>query len=397
MNRPEAQVVVCFPFTGGLVGGSHISALVLIRNLDRSRFAPLIVLHEPSGPLGDLLHNEGIPFETAPVASRLERGVSRNNLRALTHLALSIPPIVKFLRSRRVAIVHTNDGRMHIIWGVASRLAGAKLLWHHRGDSTAFGLTRVAPLIANRMVAVSRFASPRPAIFSAARKCSVIHSPFDISIGTQFDRQACRSRLIDELGCPSDTRLVGYVGTLVDRKRPLVFVETIAALHREAPEMKFAGLLFGGALRGFDEAVKALAVKLGISDRVHVMGFRYPGEPWLAALDALLVTAVDEPFGRTLIEAMLLGTPVVATASGGNLEAIRDGETGILVQPDNPAAFCSATLALFRNPASMAAIADTARMEARKQFGIDPHVNSIVQVYDELLGPWKGQSTSSQT
>src|SRR3546814_9556362 len=92
--------------------------------------------------------------------------------------------------------------------------------------------------------------------------------------------------------------------------------------------MPVTGLLFGGTLQpGLDKAVLERAARLGIADRIRLMGFRHPSAPWMAACDALLVTAVEEPFGRTLIEAMLLRTRVVAANSGGNPEAIRHGRS----------------------------------------------------------------------
>src|SRR3546814_16641998 len=95
-----------------------------------------------------------------------------------------------------------------------------------------------------------------------------------------------------------------------------------------------------------------------------MMGFRHPSEPWMAACDALLVTAVDEPFGRTLIEAMLLETPDIAANSGGNPEAIEDGENGLIVPPDDPESFADAALALIDDPARAQRIAVTAHEQA---------------------------------
>lgn len=381
--RHGRAATVCFPFVGDLVGGSHISVLGLIRRLDRSRFAPLVVLHRTDGPVADLLRREGVAFEAAPIAEHLGLAAP-HNWSALAHLGRALPPLARFLRARGVAIVHTNDGRTHAVWGLAARLAGARLLWHHRSDPTSFGARHLAPWLAHRIVAVSRFAAPRSLTRSAARRCSVVHSPFDTG-GEKPDRAACRARLVAELGCPPETRLLGYVGTLEARKRPLLFVEAVAALHRCAPDLPAAGLLFGSPLHGLDEATKDRAASLDVADRIHLMGFRYPGEPWLAALDLLLVTAVDEPFGRTLIEAMLLGTPIVAADSGGNPEAIRHGETGLLVRPDDPEAFAAASLALLEEPERTADMADAAGRDARVRFGIDRHSGAIMRVYDELL------------
>jgi glycosyltransferase involved in cell wall biosynthesis len=115
------------------------------------------------------------------------------------------------------------------------------------------------------------------------------------------------------------------------------------------------------------------------------MGFRYPPERWLAGCEVLLVPAVDEPFGRTLIEAMLLGTVVVAAASGGNPEAIRDGATGCLVPPDDAAAFAQRTLDLLAAPTVAASLADAARHAALGRFGLRQHADAIMGVYDAML------------
>lgn len=382
--RNAKAITVCFPFIGDLFGGSHLSALGLIKNLDRSRFTPLVVLQLPDGPVAEIFRREGIQFETAPAQHHLARGQRRDSAAAAT-VARTLPAFARFLKSKDVAIVHTNDGRTHIAWGLAARFAGAKHLWHHRNDASSFGLRRVAPWLSNRVVAVSKFASPRPALFSAASKCSVVHSPFDVNMTAGMERGDARNKVLAEIGAAPDTLLFGYVGTLVERKRPVLFVEAIAALKRMAPETKLAGLLLGNSLHGIDEQAKSRAEALGIADHVHFLGFRYPAEPWIAALDTLLVTAVDEPLGRTLVEAMLLGTPVVAADSGGNPEAIEDGQTGLLVRPDDPDAFAKAGLKLLQDDQMRQHIVETARSNARSRFSVERHVREITRVYDELL------------
>jgi len=379
------KTTVCYPFVGDAVGGSHLSALGLIRQLDRRRYEPLIVLHETDGPLADLLRGEGIAFERAPDDTELRPDVAYN-IRAAYDVLRVVPRLSSFLRRRRVDIVHTNDGRIHVPWGVAGRLAGAKVLWHHRGNPEAFGLRRVAPFVADRVVAVSKFASPHPGLYSAASKCSVVHSPFDTNIADSFDRAACRAQIVAELGCPPETLVLGFVGSLIERKRPVHFVEAVAALRRLAPEIEVAGLLLGKAYEGLDKAALKRAAELGVSDRIHLLGFRYPSEPWLAGLDFLLVTAVDEPLGRTLVEAMLLETPVIATSSGGNPEAIRRCETGIIVPPDDPDAFARAVVDALGKPEQLRALVEAGKRDALSRFGLDKHVAAMTHIYEELVG-----------
>jgi glycosyltransferase involved in cell wall biosynthesis len=381
-DGPVAPAVVCFPFVGDLVGGSHRSAAKLIQNLDRERYQPLVVLHRAEGAVAALFRAEGIAVEPAPSERALE-GCSVGADAAF--LVTETLRFARFLRARAVRIVHSNDGATHATWALPTRLAGARLLWHHRKDPEAKGLRYVAPWAAHRVISVSRFAAPRPGPFSAARKCTIVHSPFDTD-AAPVDRASCRRSLGQELRCPPETRIIGFFGNLVARKRPLMFVNAIAEMRARAPNLPIAAPIFGHDQEGFAEAVRRRAEARGVADCVRLMGFRYPPEPWIAACDVLLVPAVDEPFGRTLIEAMLLGTVVVAAASGGNLEAIRDGETGYLVPPDDAAACAGQILRVVREPELCATVVAAARRDALSRFGLRQHAEAIMRVYDAMLG-----------
>jgi glycosyltransferase involved in cell wall biosynthesis len=179
--------------------------------------------------------------------------------------------------------------------------------------------------------------------------------------------------------------VIGFFGNLMARKRPLLFVDAIAEMRARAPHLPLAAPIFGADRQDLSETIKERARERGIADCIHIMGFRYPPERWLAACEVLLVPAVDEPFGRTLIEAMLLGTVVVAAASGGNLEALRDGATGCLVPPDDAAAFAQRTLDLLAAPTVAASLAEAARRDVLGRFGVRQHADAIMAVYDAML------------
>jgi glycosyltransferase involved in cell wall biosynthesis len=380
VKNGTSPVVVCFPFVGDQLGGSSISALNLIRHLDRQRYEPLVLMHKVDGPAARLFEEERLTFEPAPIGECAGGAERVGDLRFALRKAGSL---ARFLRSRGVGIVHTNDGRMHATWAIPSRLAGAKLLWHHRANPRAAGLRFLAPWVADRVVSVSKFSSPRPGLISAARKNTVIHSPFATD-AKPIDRARARQAVLDEFDSPSDAHVVGFVGNLYERKRPLLFVETIARMVARDPDLEIAAPMFGEAREGGAEVAAAIQ-RLGLGDRVRLMGFRYPPEPWIAACDVLLVPAVEEPFGRSLIEAMLLGTPLIAANSGGNPEIIRHGETGYLVPPDDPDAFAERTLALLEDRDARAAIAANARQDAVSRFGMQRHAQSIMQIYDNIL------------
>lgn len=381
-------VRICFPFAGGVVGGSHISTLKLIQRLDRTQFNPLIVLHHGSGQCAELLRKEGLEFITLP---RRFLGKSSGvppleGARAMMGALADQWSLSRFLKAHDVKIVHTNEGPMHISWALPARLAGAKLLWHHRGTSKARGVRYIAPFTADRIVGVSAFAlSEVRRITTAARETAVVYSPFDTN-GEPVDRADAHHRLTAELGLDPATRLIGFFGNLIGSKRPDMFIDMMACIVRSRPDLPVAGLMFGSPLiDGIEATLRERIEAHGIADQVRLMGFRYPSARFMAACDIHAVASVGEPFGRTLIEAMLLRTPVVAVASGGNLEAIDDGVNGILANVDDPAAMASAVISLLESPDRAASIAAAAADRAVNRYGVDRHVSEISAIYRSLL------------
>jgi len=168
--------------------------------------------------------------------------------------------------------------------------------------------------------------------------------------------------VVKELGLPPQTAIVSYLGHFAERKRPDMFVRTLAEFRRQNPGKPIIGLIFGheekpGQMARLQQVIDACDA----GDIIRLMGFRRPVETWLAGSDVLLVPAIAEPFGRTLIEAMLIGTPVVAAASGGNLEAIDQGRTGILATPDQPSELAAALASMLLDPDLARRLAGCAR------------------------------------
>jgi glycosyltransferase involved in cell wall biosynthesis len=82
---------------------------------------------------------------------------------------------------------------------------------------------------------------------------------------------------------------------------------------------------------------------------------------------------------------MLIGTPVVAAASGGNIEAIEHERTGVLAAPDQPGALADALASLIFDPALARRVAETAQREALNKFDTETHVRGVEAVYREVL------------
>ncbi len=291
-----------------------------------------------------------------------------------------------FLREQGVSIVHTNDGRSHATWALAAKLAGCKLVWHHRADPSARGLRFLAPWVADSIVTVSRFSLPRSRFSRAARDAKVVFSPFQTDISA--DRPVMRQRIIKELGLAEDTVICGYFGSFIARKRPLLFIDAVARLRARIGR-PVVGLMFGEATHPELEAeMQQRIAQGGLEKDIRIMGYRSPGWEWIAGCDILMVPAFGEPLGRTLVEAMLVGTPVVATRAGGNPEALGE-DFGILVPADDADALADGCARVVADPQATAAMVARAQADARVRFAESNHVAAITAIYDELLGASK--------
>jgi glycosyltransferase involved in cell wall biosynthesis len=137
----------------------------------------------------------------------------------------------------------------------------------------------------------------------------------------------------------------------------------------------------GGALfdeRPYEAELRAFAAEAGVADRVHFLGFRDDVARPMRAADVVPHTSIaSEPFGRVIVEGMLAGKPVIATAAGAALEIIEDGVTGVLVPPDGAAALSSAILKLLSRAGSNVDIGRGAMEVAGRRFSLATTLDAI--------------------
>jgi glycosyltransferase involved in cell wall biosynthesis len=132
------------------------------------------------------------------------------------------------------------------------------------------------------------------------------------------------------------------------------------------------------------DSVQELISERDLIGKCALMGPRRPIEPWIAACDILLAPAVNEALGRTVIEANLCRTPVIAAADGGHLEVLTHGETGLLVTVDDPSAFADAVILLVENPGYAGKLAAAAFSSAGSRVSLKKHTETLLGLYAEI-------------
>ncbi len=377
--KNERRTTICVPFAGDRLGGSHVSLRGLLDALPDGLFRIIVIPEVADGRISEYFSEYEQVEDPSAVKEAFEVGRSFG----IGSAVRTLPRIfgrARLLRELGADIVHTNDGRSHASWALAAKLAGSRIVWHHRGDPDARGTSLLAPILADQIIAVSEYSLPRRR-WGKLGKARVIHSPFDVEVSV--DRAKMRQRLLAELGCPNDAIICSYFGQYIVRKRPTAFIDAVAELERIS-ERPVVGVMFGEPEDAKLHSEMQERLDGASSPPVRLMGYREPGHQWIAACDALLVTALNEPLGRTLVEAMLVGTPVIATRSGGNAEALAPG-CGIIVLPDDPHAMAAAALELIEAPERCEALTRRARRMAEGRFASAHHVQQVCEVYRELM------------
>jgi len=183
------------------------------------------------------------------------------------------------------------------------------------------------------------------------------------------------------MGVPDGTSVVGTVAALTREKRHEDLLEAAAEVARGLPGIHFAWL-GDGPLRARLERRRG---ELGLESRVHMLGFRTDARSLMAQCTVVVLPSDLEGIATSLLEAQVLGVPVVATAVGGVPEVIEDGVTGRLVPPRAPALLAAALVDVLGDPQRAAAMAVRARQSAA-QFNLDHTVERTLEEYHSALG-----------
>jgi glycosyltransferase involved in cell wall biosynthesis len=220
-------------------------------------------------------------------------------------------------------------------------------------------------------------------------RIKVIHNGIDY--GSQ-GRPAPEVRLAArrELGIAADDFVVGGMFRFEDEKRPLLWLDAAAQIHRTVPDARF--LLIGqGSLR---DAMEAKIQSLNLGDRVILAGVTDDPLRAMSLMDVFLLTSHGEGLPNVLLESQWVGTPVVSTRAGGAPEAIDVGVSGWVVDEDTAEALADAVVNIRRNPDAAARASARGPLLVRERFGVPRMIAETLQVYGISRPPKVGAPTA---
>jgi glycosyltransferase involved in cell wall biosynthesis len=362
------------------VGGAELSLFDTAMHWN----SPLHVALMQTGPFAELLRSNAIPA-TMIQAGAAVLGVRRGGgLGQGLRAAAGIPALAFQLAklAEGYDVLYANTQKSLIIGGPAAWLAGKPLVWHLHDILSPEHFSamnrRLPVMVANRFcsrVIANSSATAEAFVVEGGKPALVGVVPNGISSAPfERDSEDDIAALRRELGLEGK-KLAGMFGRLAAWKGQHVFISALAGV----PDLH--AVIVGGALFGeeaYEADLKRLCAELGVTARVHFLGFRSDIPRLMRMMDLIVhASTAPEPFGRVLVEAMLARTPLIASRAGGALEIIEDRVSGRLVAPDDAAALRVAMAETLASPPTAAAMAANAYRVAVSKFSTGVMIDGI--------------------
>ncbi|MBI4504270.1 MAG: glycosyltransferase [Chloroflexi bacterium] len=335
------------------VGGVERWIVTLLRYLDKARCEPVLVLLKEGGPLLDAARAVGAEVRLVPVidaADRLDPG--------------AFGDLVALLATCDVA--HTHYGG---------------------GDTVAYQaalLAHVPVIVETLQWLCSSFARQADALVCPT------HAVLDMQVAKEravllplgVDLADFDPATTNTLGLPRP--VVGRVSRLVHEKDPATFVQAAALIAQARPDVHFA-IAGDGPLR---PELEDRAAQLGVD--IAFLGTRADVAGVLRGMDVFAYTPLGDSFGLVVAEALAMALPVVCSPAGALRDLVVDGQNGLLVPPQDPAALAAAVLRLLDDPPLCERMGRIGRRWAETRFSAAAIAARHVALYGRLAAAARG-------
>jgi glycosyltransferase involved in cell wall biosynthesis len=373
--------IACLTHTPELYG-ANLSMLAWLRELQTRGYRFLVV--GPAGPIEKTCAEIGVdffPFQPSWWAAAPGSASRLAIVRSLLAARLGHRPLATRLAAFKPDCLYSNSSVMPQGWPLARRL-GLPHIWHLRefidldfGYTTALGwpFTRRTFARADATISVSR-AVQTHLVPAPGPRDAVIYE----GIGTRAQLET-RARLGETYPEVSDARPFRFVlvGMLQANKGQALALQSLAALRALGHEARLT--LVGG---GPDQPLRELAGSLGIAGLVDFTGHLADPAPAVLNAHASLMFSRAEAFGRTTVEAMSLGRPVIALRRGASPELVTDGVTGLLCDPTPEAA--AAAMARLVASRDMASALGRAASRAAQRYCNESYAGEMDSVFQQF-------------
>ena len=381
----EIRVAVVIETLGR--GGAEHLMVDTLRLLDRSRYRTIVyTLFSKPDDHESGLRAMGISVSCLHLADRWDLLAGFRRLRAtfsddppdIVHTHLYAANLIGRLAARSVGVPVVSTSHA-ADWDPAERrgnpgLTRRKQLLLQFGDAATAAVSRATVIAVSEYVA----RSVRRRLGMRGSRVEVIHNGVDT--GLFRPDPARRDAVRESLGLRPATKVLICVGKLASQKGQETLIRAMAGLTAGASPACL--LLVGdGIQRGRYES---LVSDLRLRSAVSFLGERSDVPDLMRASDVLVLPSYHEGFGLVLVEALASGVPVIASRTGPVPEIVRQGETGLLVNPGDVGGLAQAIAGLLADPDRLRRMGQLGREDALGRFDLSRTVARLDALYAEI-------------
>lgn len=385
----------------GTVGGSHLLLLDLIKFLDKTKFDPYVVFFQDNKLVQEFSNMCPVfvfnKMNRLNIRKHISSAILRRRLlfgpivffqKIFNIVFYFIPDLMKtawFLKKFRIDLVHINNAPYLPDWLIICKLLGVKCVAHLRGNWKVKPLNRCLLKQYDVVISMSNWTTEfvkRQEL--ETKNFVVIYDGINIDAVKEFQSMKISQKDASD-GCGE----IGIVGNIKPWKGQHVLIEAMRLLKPSFPNLK---CLIVGDVSSLEEdkayfaRLNGLVKQYGLEKNVVFTGFRKDIYDIISKFEILIHTSVEpEPFGRVILEGLVLGKPVIATAHGGPLEIITDGINGYLVPPNSPKDLAEKIEYLIGNRDVRQKIGVQAKKLVEESFDMKKNVKEVELLYHRIL------------
>jgi glycosyltransferase involved in cell wall biosynthesis len=367
-------------------GGAEFKMMGLCESVTSS--AEVLLLQH--GSLESILRERQIRFSVCPMpgaASEVRRDAGWLEMLKAIPASLSMVPKIS-RKGRQFDVVICVSQKSFVLAVLAKPFMGRPILWFMNDILSTDHFNR---WLIRFLIFVSRFGADHVVLNSMAslefwERCggrtSRVSVIYPAGALKRFEIDSEQIHGYRQLFSPHKRPLVGMFGRIARWKGQEVFLRALAQL----PGVN--GVIVGEAYFGdaiYEQEIKELAQRLGIESRLLFAGQLKDVMPAMAACDVVAHCSIaPEPFGQVIVQAMLAGTPVVASDGGGVREIVAHDETGQVTPRADDQALANAIRRYLDNPKWSRQLAEEARTRARQNFSYAAMTTRFAEIVDTL-------------
>ncbi|MBI5195240.1 MAG: glycosyltransferase family 4 protein [Nitrospirae bacterium] len=318
--------------------------------------------------------------------------------------------IARILKEFNIDLLYMNNQPSSNLEGIiAARMAGIKSLLHGRIETELnFFEVKAVNKWLDKMICVSE--GVRESFLKQGiepSKCITVYNGIDAGIIPTVPPD----RIRQELGIKGDELLIGSAGSLVKRKRFADLIKAMADIRNQSTthgesEAKMESLenpplppFDKGGMGGFSNKIKCVILGDGpereqlqkeieknkLNDYVMLINFKSDAISYMAAMDLFILPSEREGFPRVILEAMLMGKPVIASRIAGPLELVVDGRTGFLYNTGDTKALSGYITELVSEPSLRKFLGGAGRKRVIENFSIEKYAGEVENIITEVL------------